>query len=94
MSRLRKRSLQPRDVPFPRTILAAFVVIIGLMLWMGVLSDPSGDLRTPGIGSILYVAAVIGLAALLAHADRHRDSAGKRGSSKAGDRLRRNTTAK
>jgi hypothetical protein len=47
------------------------------MLWIGVLSDPSGRLRMPGMGSIIYVAAVIGVAAFLAYADRNRDSAGK-----------------
>jgi hypothetical protein len=47
-------------------------MIIGFVLWMGVISDPSGKLRTPSIGSIFYVAAVIGVAAFLAHSDRHR----------------------
>jgi hypothetical protein len=48
-------------------------MIIGLILWVGVLSDSSGRLTMPGTGSILYVAAVIGIAALLAYADRKRN---------------------
>jgi len=83
-----------RDVQFPRWILAAFVLIIGFMLWMGVLSDPSGKLGMPGIGSIFYVAAVTAVAAFLAYADRNRDSAGKSGRIRAGYRTRRNITAK
>jgi hypothetical protein len=50
---------------------------MGLILWLGVLSDPSGKLRPPGTGSILYVASVIGVAAYLAYTDRGRDSTGK-----------------
>ncbi len=61
---------------FPRWIKLPFVLIIGLMLWVGVLSDPSGKPRLPGMGSILYVAAVIGVAVFLAYADRNRDSPG------------------
>jgi hypothetical protein len=59
----------------------AFVLIVGFMLWIGVLSDPSGKLRMPGMGSIFYVAAVIGVAAFLAYADRNRDSAERTASS-------------
>jgi hypothetical protein len=68
-------------------------MIIGFVLWMGVISDPSGKLRTPSIGSIFYVAAVIGVAAFLAYSDRHRDPAGR--SVKLNPRYgtRRNTTA-
>jgi|HubBroStandDraft_4_1064222.scaffolds.fasta_scaffold2144448_1 drug/metabolite transporter (DMT)-like permease len=62
---------------FPRWITVPFVLIIGLILWLGVLSDPSGKLRAPGAGSILYVAAVIAAAGYLAYADRSRDSSGK-----------------
>ncbi len=43
--------------------VAAFVLIVGFMLWIGVLSSGS-------LGSILYVAAVIGVAAFLAYTDR------------------------
>jgi hypothetical protein len=57
--------------------MAAFVLIIGFMLWIGVLSDPSGKLRAPSVGSICYVVAVIGVAAFLAYCDRDRDSTGK-----------------
>ena len=66
-----------KSASFPRWITIPFVLIIALMLWLGVLSDPSGRLRTPGIGSILYVAAVIGVAAYLARADRAIDAEGK-----------------
>jgi hypothetical protein len=62
---------------FPRWITVPFVLIMGLLLWLGVLSDPSGKLRTPGMGSILYVAIVIGVAGYLAYADRSRDSTGR-----------------
>ena len=51
------------------------------MLWIGVLADPkdpSGNLRMPGLGSIFYVAAVIGAAAFLAYTDRNRDFAGRK----------------
>jgi len=40
------------------------------MLWMGVLSDPSGKLGMPGMGSIFYVAAVTAVAAFLASGAR------------------------
>ena len=66
-----------KSVRFPRWITVPFVLIMGLILWLGVLSDPSGRLRTPGVGSILYVAIVIGVAGYLAYADRSRDSAAK-----------------
>ena len=80
-------------VQFPRWILAAFVVIIGFVLWMGVISDPSGKLRTPSRGSIFYVATVIGVAAFLAHYDRHRDPAGRSVNLNSRYGTRRNTTA-
>jgi hypothetical protein len=58
---------------FPRWITVTFILIIGWILWVGVLSDSSGRLTIPGPGSIVYVAAVIGVAALLAYVDRKRD---------------------
>jgi drug/metabolite transporter (DMT)-like permease len=66
-----------KSASFPRWITVPFVLIMGLILWLGVLSDPSGKLRAPGTGSILYVAIVIGVAGYLAYADRSRDSSGK-----------------
>jgi hypothetical protein len=64
------------------------------MLWIGALSDPSGKLRMPGMGSIFYVAAVIGVAAFLAYADRNRHSAGKSRKLRPGYKARRNATDK
>jgi hypothetical protein len=83
-----------RSVGFPRWIMAAFVLTIGFMLWIGVLSDPSGKLRTPSVGSICYVVAVIGVAAFLAYSDRDRDSTGKNRKVRLEYRGRRNATAK
>jgi len=48
----------------------------GFVLWTGVLSDRSGRL-TPDIGSLSYVAAVVGVTVLFAYADRNRSSFGK-----------------
>jgi hypothetical protein len=50
--------------------VAAAVIIIGFMLLLAGLSDGSGNLRRPGYSSILYIAAVIGVAALLILAGR------------------------
>jgi hypothetical protein len=83
-----------RSVGFNRWIMAAFVLIIGFMLWIGVLSDPSGKLRAPSVGSICYVVAVIGVAAFLAYSDRDRDSTGKNRKVRPEYRGRRNATAK
>src|SRR5580704_9915292 len=83
-----------KSASFPRWITVSFVLIIGIMLWLGVLSDPSGELRMPGKGSILYVGAVIGLAAYLAYADSSRDSAGKNRRLRTGNIGRRSATAK
>ena len=63
------------SAPFPRWITAPVVLIIGLMLWLEVLSDPSGKLRMPGVGSILFLGAVVGAAAFLAYARRDTGSA-------------------
>ena len=96
-TRLSYRSQERRfakSVAFPRWATVPFVLIVGLMLWIGVLSDPSGKLRMPGIGSIFYVAAVIGVALFLAYADRNRDSAGKNRKLTPGHKGRRNATAK
>jgi len=58
------------SVSLPRWITIPFILVIGLILWVGVLSDSSGD-------SVLYVVAVIGVVLLLAYADRRRNRAGK-----------------
>ena len=64
-------------VHFSRWMTIPFIVIIGLIVWIGVLSDSSGRLTMPGLDSMLYVGAVIGVAALLAYADRKRNASGK-----------------
>lgn len=95
--RLSYRSRERRfakSVAFPRWFTVPFALIIGLMLWLGVLSDPSGHLRTPRTGAILYVVAVIGVAAFLAYADRNRDSTGKNGNVGPGYKGRRKLPAK
>ena len=96
-TRLSYRSQERRfakSVAFPRWITVPFVLIIGLMLWLGVLSDASGRLRMPGMDSIFYVAAVIGVAVFLAYADRNRDSAGKSRKFRSEYKGRRNAAAK
>jgi hypothetical protein len=65
-----------KSVAFPGWITIPFILLIAFMLWIGVLSDPSGKVKTPGIGSILYILAVIAVAAFLAYSDRNRDSPG------------------
>jgi hypothetical protein len=62
---------------FPRWITVPFILIIGLILWIGVLSDSSGHLTVPDEDSILYVVAVVGVVILLAYADRRRSLSGK-----------------
>jgi amino acid permease len=46
----------------PRWVTITFLMIVALILWIGVL-------QMPGIDSIIYVAAVIAVAVLLAYAD-------------------------
>jgi len=53
-------------------------MIIGFMLLLAGLSDGSGNLRGPGYGSILYISAVIGVAALLTLAGRKRTLGAKK----------------
>ena len=83
-----------RSAAFPRWIVVGFVLVIGFMLWIGVLADPSGRLRVPGVGSIFYVAAVVGVVVYLAYADRNRDSSIKNRRFKPGYLGRRNAAAK
>jgi|SRR5579871_1210940 len=96
-TRLSYRSQERRfakSATFPLWITIPFILIIGLILWLGVLSDALGNLRKPGIGSIFYLVAVICVAAFLAYSDRNRDSAGKNRKDKPGHKGRRNATAK
>ena len=60
--RVRNRKVS-ESVEFPRWILAASVLFIGLLLLLGAVSDVDGNLRKPGVGGYLYAAAVFGLAA-------------------------------
>lgn len=76
LSRPRKRSFA-ESVEFPRWVVAAGVLLIGFMLLLGALSDASGELRTPGLGSVLYMAAVAGIASLLIYTGRRRHPSGK-----------------
>jgi 4-amino-4-deoxy-L-arabinose transferase-like glycosyltransferase len=62
---------------FPRWIAIPFILIVGLVLWIGVLSDSSGDLTVPDVDSILYVLAVLGVAVFLAYVDRKQNISGK-----------------
>jgi len=96
-TRLSDRALMRRfaaSAKFPRWITVPCTLIVGLILWLGVLADPSGHLRTPGAGSILYVVAVIGVAAFLAYTDRKGDSSGKNRKHGLGSKRRRDATAK
>jgi len=61
-----------RVTSFPGWLTVLFVLAIGLILWIGVLSNSSGHLTMPGTDSILYVAAVIGAVVLLAWSDLKR----------------------
>ena len=73
LNRRRKRS-SAESVEFPRWVVAAGVLLIGLILLLGALADDSGKLRMPGAGSVLYLAAVIGVAAVLLYSRRSRHS--------------------
>lgn len=96
-TRLSYRSQERRfakSASFPLWITVPFILIIGLILWLGVLADPSGHLRMPGAGSILYLVAVIGVAVFLAYADRNGDSFEKNHRYKPGYKRRRDANAK
>lgn len=72
--RRRKRDFVA-SVRFPRWVVAASILLIGSMLLLGALSDASGTLRRPNLGAVLYIAAIIGIAALVIYLDRTQDSA-------------------
>ena len=76
LNRRRKRRFT-ESVEFPRWVVAAGVLLIGFVLLLGALADDSGKLRMPGAGAVLYVAAVIGVAAVLLHSRRSRHSPAK-----------------
>jgi hypothetical protein len=78
---------------FPRWLAVPFTLIIGLILWLGVLADPSGRLEKPGAGSILYVIAVVGVAVFLAYTDRDGDSSRKNRKHRPAYKGRRNAPA-
>jgi len=59
--------------PLPRWMMVAFMLIMGLILWVGVLSDQSGHFTMPGADAIIYVAAVICVVGALAYRDRRRN---------------------
>lgn len=59
---------------FPQWILVGGVLLVGFLLLIGALSDASGKLSKPGLGSVLYMAALIGVAAVLLYSKRHRRS--------------------
>lgn len=79
MPRVRiKRALRPRkrdwaeSVEVPRWIAAAAVVAIGLLVLLAGLSNGSERVAVPGSGTILYLAAVFGVAALIVYTGRPR----------------------
>jgi hypothetical protein len=47
-------------------------LLIGFMLLLAVLSEASGELNTPGVGSALYMVGVIAVAAFLIYSGRRR----------------------
>jgi hypothetical protein len=83
-----------KSATFPLWITIPFVLLIGLMLWIGVLADPSGKVGRPGMGSILYTLAVIGVAVFLAYTDRERDPSRKNSRSTSESKERRNAREK
>jgi uncharacterized membrane protein YccC len=77
----------------PRTAIP-FAVMIGLLFWVGVLLDSSGQLTMPGTDSILYGAAVAGVAAVLAYRDRSESSSAKKRRNGAGYKGGRDNVAR
>jgi hypothetical protein len=56
-----------KSVRFPRWIVVIAALFIGLVLWLVVVSDRTGHLLKLRLGSIFYLAIVMGVAALLAN---------------------------
>jgi peptidoglycan/LPS O-acetylase OafA/YrhL len=72
-----------RSASVPRWILIPLTLILGLVLWLAVVSDSSGRFSAPGAGAIVYTLAVIGVVGWLAYHDREEGSSagcGKRDS--------------
>jgi uncharacterized membrane protein len=76
-SRVRKRRFI-ETVEFPRGLLTIVVLLVGFVLLVAGLSEPSGELKKPGLGAYIYIAAVVGVAAYLLFAHRKGHSVGKR----------------
>ena len=52
-----------------RSLLAIFVLIFGLMLFLGMIAEPTGRLGAPGLGTAILITLVIGEAIVLVYAD-------------------------
>jgi hypothetical protein len=77
LSRPRKRTLAESSGA-PRWVVAVGVLPIAFALWLAVLSDGSGNLRKPGLGSLLFLAAVTGVASFLIYTAQTGHSAEKK----------------
>ena len=81
----REKDLSPRvrkagyveSVEFPRWLLPAAALLIGLTVLMGALADAGGRLRNPGTGGFVYMAAVVIVAARVVYFDRKKRSTAK-----------------
>ena len=67
----RKRRLA-KSVALPHWLVSTVFLITGFLLWAGALSDTSGRLRTPGIGSVLYLIALAAIAGSMLHGEPSR----------------------
>lgn len=70
--RPRRRRCYAKSAKFPRWMAATEVVLIGLVLWLAASSDAYGRVAKPGLGSALYLAVVIAVAALVLRTGRNR----------------------
>ena len=69
----RKRRIRNLEMPRWRTVLAAFVLLIGLMLLLAAIAEPSGYLRPIGLRGGVYMVAILTCAFLLGYLDlRHK----------------------
>jgi hypothetical protein len=75
----RKRSFE-KTVEFPRWIVAASILLIGIMLLLGALSDASGRLKIPGVGSAFYLSLIIAIAAIVIYSCRRSSQKDRRDS--------------
>jgi hypothetical protein len=58
------------EPPRWRTVLASLVVLIGLMLLVGALSDHAfGRVQAPGVAGGVYISLVLSIAAFLIYLD-------------------------